>query len=162
MAGELSDQAKVRKDLLWGMYTDLRTHARHAETLRANVVNFMLLVASVLVAVIANDGKVSQKDLPLCLALIAFGVLGLAFAASYTELFERNRTRTVRLRTALDNEFLDSGTTIAALLQEADQQHQADRLYRWSRRLTGSTQHFWSVLAGLVIMSGLVLTVIAL
>ena len=162
MAGELSDEAKVRKDLLWGMYSDLRTHARHAETLRSNVVNFMIVVASVLVAVIANDGQITAKDLPLSLAMVVVGLLGLAFAASYTELFERNRQRTVRIRTALDDEFFANGTTIAALLEEADRQHRSGRLYRWGRRLTGSTQIFWSALPGLVMVSGLVLTVVAL
>ncbi|HEY3868778.1 MAG TPA: hypothetical protein VGM10_10535 [Actinocrinis sp.] len=162
MADELSDRAKVRKDLLWGMYTDLRTHARHAETLRANVVNFMLLIASALIAVITKDGKVSRSDLPLCLALVVVGILGLAFAASYTELFERNRRRAAMLRTALDDEFLADGITIAALLREADEQHHSNRLYRWSRRVTGSTQIFWPALAALVTISGLVLTAIAL
>src|SRR5688500_9528036 len=105
MAGELSDEAKVRKDLLWGMYSDLRTHARHAETLRANVANFMILVASVLVAVIANDRRIAGNDLPLCLAIVVVGGLGFAFATSYTELFERNRKRTLRIREELDEEF---------------------------------------------------------
>jgi hypothetical protein len=162
MAGELSDEVKVRKDLLWGMYSDLRTHARHAETLRSNVVNFMILVASVLVAVITNDGEVTRQDLPLCIVMVVVGLLGLAFALSYTELFERNRKRTVQIRTALDDEFFASGTTIAALLGEADRLHQAGRLHRWSRRLTGSTQIFWSVLSGLVLATGLVLAIIAL
>lgn len=162
MADELSDEAKVRKDLLWGMYSDLRTHARHAETLRSTVVNFMILVASVLIAVIANDGQVTGKDFLLCLAMVVVGLVGLAFTASYTELFERNRKRTLRIRAALDDEFLSNGTTIAALLDEADQQHKAGRLYRWSRRLTGSTQLFWSVLSGLVTVSGLVLGIVAL
>ncbi|MFL6123780.1 hypothetical protein [Actinophytocola sp.] len=122
----------------------------------------MIVVASVLVAVIANDGQISGKDLPLCLAMVVVGLLGLAFAASYTELYERNRKRTVRIRAALDDEFLADGITITALLDESDQQHQASRLYRWTRRLTGSTQLFWSVLSGLVMVSGLVLAIVAL
>lgn len=162
MTEGLSEEKKVRKDLLWGMYTDLRVHARHAETLRSSVVNFMIVVASVLIAVIANDGHVARNELPLCLVIVVVGVLGLAFAASYTELYERNRSRAVRFRTALDEEFFADGESIASLLGTADKQHEVGVLYRWSRRLTGSTQRFWFVLPSLVLVAGVVLTVIAL
>jgi hypothetical protein len=162
MAEGLSDEMKTRKDLLWGMYTDLRAHARHAETLRSSVVNFMIVVASVLIAVIANDGHVTGNELALCLVIVVVGVLGLAFAASYTELYERNRSRAVRIRITLDEEFFAGGETIASLLAAADKQHEVAVLYRWSRRLTGSTQRFWFVLPSLVLVAGLVLTVLAL
>lgn len=161
MADELSDESKVRKDLLWGMYTDFRAHARHAETLRSNVMNFMIVVTSVLIAVIANDGHITGEDLLLSLVIVAVGLLGLTFAASYTELYERNRNRAVRIREALDNEFFMSGTTIASLLDEADERHAASRLYRWSRRLTGSTHRFWLVLPALVVTAGLLLAIAA-
>jgi hypothetical protein len=153
---------KIRKGLLWGMYTDVRTHARHAETLRSNVVNFMILVASVMIAVIANDGQVTGKDLLLSLVIIAVGLLGLAFAASYTELYERNRKRAVQIRETLDGEFFLCGTTIASLLDKADERHEAGHLYRWSRRLTGSTHRFWLVLPALVVASGLLLAIVAI
>lgn len=162
MADEIPDEVKIRKDLLWGMYTDVRAHARHAETLRSNVVNFMIVVASVLIAVIANDGHVGTRDLPLSLVIIVVGLLGLAFSAAYTELFERNAKRAKRIREALDSEFFVNGPTIAALLDEANEQHEASRSYRWGRRITGTTHRFWLVLPGLVVSSGLLLTVIAI
>lgn len=162
MADGLSDEAKVRKDLLWGMYTDLRAHARHAETLRSSVVNFMIVVSSVLIAVIANDGHVAGSELALCLVIVVVGLLGLAFAASYTELYERNRSRAVGIRTALDDEFFVDAKTIASLLETADKQHEVGLLYRWSRQITGSTQRFWFVLPSLVLVAGITLTVIAL
>jgi hypothetical protein len=64
------------------MYTDVRAYTRHAETLRSHVVNFMIVVASVLIAVIANDGHVAGTDLLLSLVIVAVGLLGFAFAAS--------------------------------------------------------------------------------
>jgi hypothetical protein len=161
MADELSDLAKVRKDLLWGLYSDLRTHARHAEALRSNVVNFMIVIASVLVAMIANDGRVAEEELPLCVVVVAIGLLGLAFAASYTELYERNRSRAMRVRQALDDEYFTDGTTMESLLRDADSVHQSALRYRWSRRLTGSTQRFWLVLPGLIVLAGLLLGIIA-
>lgn len=162
MAGEISEEAKARKDLLWGMYTDLRTHARHAETLRANVVNLMIVVASILVAVIANHGRLSSTDLPLCLVVFVVGLVGLGFAASYTELYERNRKRALRIRRALDEEFFDTATPMAALLREADEQHERGVLYRRSRRVTGSTRRFWFILPSLVTAAGLLLVILTI
>lgn len=163
MSGELSDLEKARKDLLWGMYTDVRAHARHAEALRSNVVGFMIVVTSILIAVIANDRRVNSADLPMCLVITLVGLLSLAFAAAYTELHERNRRRAMGIRTALDEEyFSDKTATIAVLLREADVPHETSRLYRWSRQLSGSTQRFWFVLPGLTLLSGLLLCIVAL
>jgi hypothetical protein len=163
MAEELTDLVKARKDLLWGMYTDVRLHARHAEMLRANVVNLTIVVASVLVAVIAADGRVERSEAGLCLAVTLVGIVGLAFAASYTELFERNRRRAVRLRDQLDDEFLTGGpVTIASVLDEADHAHQSASLYRWTRRVTGTARRFWFLLPSFVLVAGVALTIAAL
>jgi hypothetical protein len=161
MADELSDAAKVRRELLWGMYTDLRLHARHAEILRSNVVNFMIVVASVLIAAIAVDGHVLPSDLLLCLGVACAGLLGLAFAASYTELHERNRLRAMRFRRELDEEFLTGTVTIEGLIEEADAPHKASALHKWSRGITGSTKRFWYLLPGFFVVTGTVLALIA-
>lgn len=162
MADELSDAAKARKDLLWGMYTDVRAHARHAETLRASVVNFMIVVASLLVAVISSDLSINRTDIVPSVAITLSGLIGLAFAASYTELHERNRQRAMRIRLALDTEFIASTPTIANLLDEADAVHETSQLYRWGRGFAGSTQRFWFALPSLIFLAGLVLCVVAL
>ncbi|MFD5823861.1 hypothetical protein [Lentzea sp. NPDC060358] len=163
MADELSDGTKARKELLWGMYTDLRTHARHAETLRSNVVNFMIVVASVLIAVIANDGNITRKDLPLGVIIILVGLLGVAFATTYTELYERNWRRAMYIRAALDEEFFEGkAMTITELIGQADQRHEAGRLYRWSRRVTGTAHRFWFALPVLVLIAGATVSVVAL
>jgi hypothetical protein len=96
--------------------------------------------------------------------VVAFvGLIGLAFAASYTELHERNRKRAMRIRLALDEQFFaGEAHTTAALLDEADALHEASRLYRWGRGLVGSTQRFWYLLPGLTLLTGLALYVIAL
>jgi hypothetical protein len=163
MSGDLPDEAKIRKDLLWGMYTDLRAHARHAETLRANVINVTIVVASVLVAVITNDGHVGRNDFLMCLAVAIVGLFGLAFAASYTELHERNRRRALRVRDELEHEYFDATTnSISSLLSEADAVHRASKLYRRGRLLPGSTQRFWLLLPGLVMLAGVVLATVAI
>ena len=162
MADELSDLINARKDLLWGLYVDLRTHARHAEALRSNVVNFMIVIASVLVAMIANDGRVTGEEFPLCIVVVVIGLLGLAFAASYTELYERNRNRALLVRRVLDDEFFEGVSNMADLLREADSGHRSGLRYRWSRRLTGSTQRFWLVLPCLIVLAGVFQAVLAL
>ncbi|MET7423611.1 hypothetical protein [Dactylosporangium sp. NPDC005555] len=163
MADELSDAEKARKDLLWGMYTDLRAHSRHAETLRANVVNFTVVIASALVAVIINDGRVGRSDLALCVVIVITGLSGLAFAASYTELHERNRLRAMRIREALDVEFFaNAPATISGLLNEADAPHEASSLFRHSRGLIGSTQRFWLFVPLFAVLAGVLLGVVAL
>jgi hypothetical protein len=162
MAEELSEHAKARKELIWGMYTDVRQHSRHAETLRSNVVNFMIVVASVLIAAITNDRMVQRDERLMCAAVALVGLMGLAFAASYTELHERNRLRAMRLRKYLDDEFFaGEGATIEALLGEADGPHESGSLYQWTRRITGSTQRFWLLLPGVVFVAGLWLTIAA-
>jgi len=162
VADDVSDELKIQKDLLWGMYSDVRTHARHAETLRANTVNLVLLVASALTAVITSDGHVERHELPVCLVIVAVGLAGLAFAGSYTELCHRNRLRAERLRSVLDAWFFASAEqTIAHVLAASDGSHEASRVYRWTRRLTGSTHRFWLVVPTLVIVGGALLTVIA-
>ncbi|GLW90408.1 hypothetical protein [Actinokineospora globicatena] len=163
MRDGLSDEAKVRKDLLWGMYTDARAHARHAETLRTNVVNFVIVVASALIAVIANDGNVTKRDLPLCLVIMVVGVIGVGFSASYTELHERNRRRAVAFRTSLDDEYFQGeSNTIAGVLARSDEEHRNSRLHRRVRMVIGSTQRFWLIVPILLATTGASLTVFAL
>jgi hypothetical protein len=162
MPGDYSDAGKARRELLWGMYTDLRLQARHAETLRSNVVNFMIVVASVLVAAITSDGHVRRSDLVPCVGVACAGLLGLAFATSYTELHERNRRRAMRIREELDRDHFSPPVTIQGLLDQADAPHKASKLHKWGRDVAGSTKRFWYLLPGLVLITGVVLTLAAL
>lgn len=157
-----SARLQAQRELLWGMYTDIRAHARHAETLRANAVNLVLVVASALIAVITSDGHVDRDELPVSLVVALVGAIGLAFAASYTELYQRNRRRAERLRAVLDDRFFVAGDpAIGEVLATSDRHHQSTRLYRRTRRLTGSTQRFWMVVPTIVIVAGAVLAIVA-
>jgi hypothetical protein len=51
--------------------------------------------------------------------------------------------------------------TVAQLIAESDAPHEAGQLYRWTRGLTGSTQRFWFVLPGLVLIAGVSPTAVA-
>jgi hypothetical protein len=162
MTGGISEEAKVRKDILLGMYADFRTHSRHAQTMRSSAVSVMIVVASVLIAVIGNDERVDQDDLPLCAAMILMGLFGLGFVASYTELHKRNRLRAIYLRDKLDREFFgESPTSLRTIIDEADNVHHRNVVYLRSRRMTGSTTRFWLVLPGLVLVTGVILVAVA-
>ncbi|WP_328468903.1 hypothetical protein OHA21_00355 [Actinoplanes sp. NBC_00393] len=163
MAEDVPDAVKLRKDLLWGLYTDLQAHARHAETLRSTVVNFMVVIASVLVAAVVRDGSVDRADLIPCAMITIVGAIGLIFAAGYTELHERNRRRAMLLRATLDDEhFAGEPRSIRTLLATSDREHQQTPLYRWTRGLSGSTRQFWLLLPGLLLVAGIALTAVSL
>src|SRR4051794_39348781 len=74
-----------RKDLLWGMYLEVRTQGRHAETLRASGTSLALAIGSGLVAVITADGDIDRADLPLSVTIIALSAFSALFSASYVE-----------------------------------------------------------------------------
>lgn len=145
------------RELIWGMYTDVREHSRHAESLRSSVVNFVLVAASVLIALVFSDQRVGAGDLPAGLAIALVGGFGTAFAASYTELYQRNRRRAEVFRAALDG-----NGRVAELLRASDLAHAGTGLYRWGRRATGSTHLFWLTLPALVALAGLLLSAMAL
>jgi hypothetical protein len=66
----------------------------------------------------------------------------------------------MRLRKYLDDEFFaGKDATIETLLHEADGPHESGSLYRWTRRITGTTQRFWLLLPGLVFVVGVWLTI---
>lgn len=149
---------QAQKDLLWGLYLDVRAHARHAEMLRSTAVNYILVITSALVALILSDGSIERAEFPLCSAVPVIGLFGLGFVASYTELYQRNRRRAEHLRGVIDDLFFsDADTTLTSLLDTADQQHQATLLYRWSRQITGSSHWFWMVLPLLIVVVGVLL-----
>jgi hypothetical protein len=158
MQAEESGLEKAQRDLLWGMYVDLRTHARHAETLRANAGGLVLVVASALVALIASDKNVGHPDVPLAVVIVLAGFSGLLFSLSYTELYERNRKRAYSLRKTLDGRyFADPDRSILGLLKNSDEEHHGTAIYRLGRKRTGSAIWFWLVVPTLVTGVGVVL-----
>jgi hypothetical protein len=109
---DVTESKEILKDLLWGLYQDVRTHARHNETIRSNAINFMLLLASALLVVISLDGRLNNKDLPFTAILILVGLIGMVFAASYAELYYRHRAKSGRLLRELDTLFFQDQPSI--------------------------------------------------
>jgi hypothetical protein len=147
---------KGQKDLLWGLYLDMRNHARHAETLRVSAVSYMLAVASALIAVITFDHKVDRYDLPLSILVALIGLITALFSASYAELYFRNRERANNILKRLDELFFydevhtppPSKTTLSKLI-DVD-----DRTYNFSWARIASTHWVWVVLPSMVLILG--------
>ncbi|WP_420631757.1 hypothetical protein [Candidatus Leptofilum sp.] len=160
----INEISKIQKDLCWGLYQDVRSHSRHAETLRSSAVNYMLVVASALITVITFDDHINRFDLPLSIIVTVIGLISAFFSASYTELYYRNRERAGHIRKHLDKTYFkdQAPTSLSQILEEADADHHDTKIYRWSRRITGSTHLFWLVPPLMVLTIGIVLTVLSL
>jgi hypothetical protein len=182
---DVTESKKIQKDLLWGLYQDVRTHARHNETIRSNAVNYLLLGASALIVVITYDTDIKGVlDLVLAIILSLFGLIGMVFAASYAELYYRHRAKSGRLLRELDDLFFqdqpsiinlsdifpsarktDAGTTEADYDEYEGKLHEFEYRFQRTRRITGkagSTHVFWILLPSVVFLVGIVLTVWAL
>jgi hypothetical protein len=149
-----SGDENIQKDLFWGLYEDLRSHARHAETLRSNAGSYMLAVAAALIGVITLDDKLNACDLPPAVVVAVLGLLTALFSASYAELYFRNRDRAARVLKCLDDLFLQRK---APTLWELAYAEDEPTRYGWARRVTGSTHLLWIVLPALVCLVGLYL-----
>ena len=105
MSDPTDETAKIQKDLLWGYYVELRTHARQAEATRATAINYALLAGSALIAVITLDRQVSRSDWPLCVALLAVGLFATLFSFSFLDRYYRNRNRANAALEVIDERF---------------------------------------------------------
>ncbi len=68
-------QEKDRVDLLWKIYQEHYTRARHHETRRSNVIQYLLITGGLIGTLVAADG-VKPGDWPLACFLILLGLFG--------------------------------------------------------------------------------------
>jgi len=157
---DTNEQVKVQKDLLWGLYIELRNHARHSELLRARVNNYVLLVSSILITLTTVDKEVNRDDLSLTLIMILVGIVGTAFSFSYTERYDRNRARAFHIIKQIDSIFFEgkSSKTLNALNVQADGQHFKSVSYKIIKKLS-NTHWFWITLPLSVSFIGFILTI---
>lgn len=160
-SSDVSELEKVQKDLLWGTYLELRTHARHAETVRASAINYVVLVTAALITVISLDNKITRDDWPLCLTILFLGLFATIFAAAYIERYSRNRERAHGVRKYVDERFLSG--RVAELCSEADEKSRSkSRVLNWAKKVAISTHVFWLGLPAIILITGSILTFIAL
>lgn len=87
------ERLKIQKDILWGLYQEHRTHARHSETLRAAVTNMLIAASAVLISIVIIDKLITQEDLGAAILLVGFGLLGIAFNLYYTSKIFKHKKR---------------------------------------------------------------------
>jgi hypothetical protein len=162
-AGEsenISEREKVKKDLLWGEYLELRNHARHAETVRSNAINYVLVLTAALITVISLDGQITRADWPLSLFILVIGLFGSLSSLAYIERYDRNRERARTLRESIDDQYLSG--LVKQLCDEADNKTKGKhKVLSLAKTLSASTHGFWLGLPVAIAVLGGVLTVSA-
>ena len=162
MRDPTDDNIATWRRILWDVSLERRTHARHSETLRASVTNYLLVTSSGLVALITFDKVIGRGDLALALLLVGVGLLGILFNASYIERYHRNRRRASDLIREIDRLGSVAGhPTLAEIEEHADAQHFAKGRLRRVYRIA-STHWLWLAFPAAVLAIGLVVTVLSL
>jgi hypothetical protein len=156
LANDLSERDKLQKDVLWGYYVELRTHARQTETTRATAINYALLVASALIAVITLDKEIAWSDWPLCVVLVVVSLFTTVYSISYLERYSRNKTRSRIVLREIDGRFFGDqhhAHRLAGLRERADATEGGyDRLVQRISRMTLGTHVFWILVPGVIFL----------
>jgi hypothetical protein len=149
----VSDTVKIQKDILWGMYLDAHNHARHIETMRSNAVNFVVVIATALIAIITFDQMLNRYDLPLCFILIIIGLMGTAFSASFTEEYFRYTHQVKFFRKELDDSFFEGKAkfTLHQIRDNAEYDFQKVYTFHWLMPITPNS-HYFSIVPPLVVL----------
>ncbi|HEX8197709.1 MAG TPA: hypothetical protein VF571_16070 [Pyrinomonadaceae bacterium] len=152
----VNEVSKIQKDILWGLYQEHRNHARHNETLRANITNILFIASAGLITLITFDQKINWNDLPATIALIFFGIVGALMSESHTGLYLRHIQRSYSFILEIEKLFFCeelSKRNLSEIYKEADS--------RLSKKI-GIFKHFlWLMLPIFISIVGIVLTITA-
>ncbi len=156
-----NERLKTQKDILWGLYQEHRTHARHNETLRSTVNNMLIVASAVLVTLATSDKEINERDLPGAVLLIGFGVLGFIFSASYTEKVGRHKMRADQYREELDQVVFAKPIgerKLQKIVEDADAKHKNFLVHLI--KTVGNSFTLWSILSLLISLIGIYLTLV--
>jgi hypothetical protein len=156
---DFNERLKMQKDILWGLYQEHRSHARHNETLRS-MINNMLIVASVAIISFATyDKELNQNDVPAALLLIGIGSLGIFFSASYTERALKHKQRAKEYQKELDDIVFGQpvGRKLDKVLDAADTEH--GKSYVGKIGQVSNSHLFWIILPLVIMMAGIALMI---
>lgn len=127
--------SKDKTDLLWGMYQENTTQARHHEGQRQAVTAIVISLAGALLTIVGLDKTVTLADLPLSCFLVLLGLWGALFSAKQYERTTLHTERARRYRDALDESVPDA--YLKVLKQQADDDH--NKKWPWLH----DTRLFW-------------------
>lgn len=117
---------KDKSDILWGMYQEHYVNARHHETLRANVTNFIIIVSGAIGSLVATGG-LNRSDLPLTILLTFIGLFGALFSAAHSDRYLAHQRRAIAFREQLDKLlFGNADKTLKDIKDETDKKRYKD------------------------------------
>jgi hypothetical protein len=150
---------KIQKDILWGLYQEYRSHARHNETLRSTVNNMLVVVSVAIISFATYDEELNHNDLPAALLLIGVGFLGFFFSASYTERVLKHKKRAQECQKELDNIVFKQpvGRTLDEVIRGADIRHKESFVGAIGKVSSGHL--FWIILPLVIMLAGIALTI---
>ncbi len=147
---------KDKTDVLWSMYQEHAATARHHETLRANVTNFILLVGGG-IGTLVSSGGFNHADLPLTILLTFLGIFGIVFSASHSERYLAHKMRATAYRQQLDDLVFKEGKKLAEIRDDID----AERKRKYPiLSLLVNTHWLWILFPLVIAILGIVLSVI--
>ena len=129
------------------------TQARHIENQRATISNLIIVVASIIVAFVSQQG-LSLQMLPLTILLIILGLFGAFITEKLYELFHFHHDK-VRYWQKRINE-LNPNARLDELEKEANREHNN----RYSRMRSIRLHYLWVLLHSAVVLVGTVLSIL--
>jgi len=117
----MTDEKKILKDILYGMYMDNITQCRHHETQRATVTSSIIAIDTIIIGLITFDKTINHIDIPLSILLIILGIFGATFTLKHYERYSLHVERLRQYRQALDEQF--GNNEIMRLKNIADEIH---------------------------------------
>jgi hypothetical protein len=97
--------------ILWGLYQEHITYARHQESQRSTVGMLIITVSSALIGIATYDDKILISDLPIAMLIVVLGLFGAIFSAKHYERFTFHNERTEEYRRKLEEILPSIGVT---------------------------------------------------
>ncbi len=117
----MTDDEKIIKDVLWGMYQENIIQGRHHETQRATVTGAIIAFVGLVINGTNFDKVIDKNDLPFAIFLIFIGIFGAVFSYKQYERYLLHTKRASKYRNELDNLQFDG--LIRKLKSIADEEH---------------------------------------
>lgn len=142
-------------ELLWKLFQEYASEARHHEQQRATVTGFFSALAAGVLTLVGMDKTLSLSDLPASLFLVVIGIFGCLFSAKQYERYYVSMERARQYRLALQDEV--PGSRILELKKIADKKaaERFPRLHVWRLGL------LWVALHALIALFGVLLAVLS-
>ena len=152
----MADDTDALREMLWNMFEEHCTQARHHEDQRSTVASALVAIAGVITGIVTFDQRITLSDLPLTLMLTVIGVFGALFSAKHYERYNLHLERARTHRAALNELLL--GKPLIRLKEEADAANAAEFPIIGKLRL----KWFWYWIYVPISLLGLTLTIIAI